>query len=136
MIELIENTCGFLIKQINDILEKKGNQEMEMFGITMSQHSVLMFLDILDFKELERKLHVAQSATAGIVKRLEQKDLVEVVMNLQDRRAKQVRLTKKGQACIEISRKKINEVERDLLSSLNDQEKEELYELLSKVRNH
>ncbi|WP_367280679.1 MarR family winged helix-turn-helix transcriptional regulator, partial [uncultured Dubosiella sp.] len=74
--------------------------------------------------------------TAGIVKRLEQKDLVEVVMNLQDRRAKQVRLTKKGQACIEISRKKINEVERDLLSSLNDQEKEELYELLSKVRNH
>ncbi len=136
MIELIENTCGFLIKQINDILEKKGNQEMEMFGITMSQHSVLMFLDILDFKELERKLHVAQSTTAGIVKRLEQKDLVEVVMNLQDRRAKQVRLTKKGQACIEISRKKINEVERDLLSSLNDQEKEELYELLSKVRNH
>ncbi len=136
MIELIENTCGFLIKQINDILEKKGNQEMEMFGITMSQHSVLMFLDILDFKELERKLHVAQSATAGIVKRLEQKDLVEVVMNLQDRRAKQVRLTKKGQACIEISRKKINEVERDLPSSLNDQEKEELYELLSKVRNH
>ncbi len=141
MIELIENTCGFLIKQINDILEKKGNQEMEMFGITMSQHSVLMFLDstpdhVLDFKELERKLHVAQSATAGIVKRLEQKDLVEVVMNLQDRRAKQVRLTKKGQACIEISRKKINEVERDLPSSLNDQEKEELYELLSKVRNH
>nr|WP_300922487.1 MarR family transcriptional regulator [uncultured Dubosiella sp.] len=133
---MIENTCGFLIKQINDILEKKGNQEMEMFGITMSQHSVLMFLDILDFKELERKLHVAQSATAGIVKRLEQKDLVEVVMNLQDRRAKQVRLTKKGQACIEISRKKINEVERDLPSSLNDQEKEELYELLSKVRNH
>ncbi|WP_301205603.1 MarR family transcriptional regulator [uncultured Dubosiella sp.] len=133
---MIENTCGFLIKQINDILEKKGNQEMEMFGITMSQHSVLMFLDILDFKELERKLHVAQSTTAGIVKRLEQKDLVEVVMNLQDRRAKQVRLTKKGQACIEISRKKINEVERDLLSSLNDQEKEELYELLSKVRNH
>lgn len=96
MIELIENTCGFLIKQINDILEKKGNQEMEMFGITMSQHSVLMFLDILDFKELERKLHVAQSATARIVKRLEQKDLVEVVMNLQDRRAKQVRLTKKA----------------------------------------
>ncbi|HAM31832.1 MAG TPA: MarR family transcriptional regulator [Erysipelotrichaceae bacterium] len=98
---MIENTCGFLIKQINDILEKKGNQEMEMFGITMSQHSVLMFLDstpdhVLDFKELERKLHVAQSATAGIVKRLEQKDLVEVVMNLQDRRAKQVRLTKKA----------------------------------------
>ena len=101
MIELIENTCGFLIKQIHDILEKKGNQEMEMFGITMSQHSVLMFLDcapdhVLDFKELERKLHVAQSTTAGIVKRLEQKNLVEVVMNLQDRRAKQVRLTKKA----------------------------------------
>ena len=75
-------TCGTLIKQIHDGLEKQANNSLRTQGLTMSQMGVLIELHFspekqMPLKELERRLHVAQSTAAGIVARLEQKGFVE-----------------------------------------------------------
>lgn len=79
-----QNSCGALIKQIHDGLEKNANNAMHSHDITMVQCSALLILNgasekQMTLKELERSLRVAQSTAAGIVTRLEQKGLVEGV---------------------------------------------------------
>lgn len=76
-----DTSCGMLIKQINSALEKNANNTLRKQDLTFAQVSAL--LAIRDFpvqrislKELEKILHVAQSTTAGIIYRLEQKGLV------------------------------------------------------------
>ena len=68
-------SCGGLIKQIHDALEKSANNAMRPQGMTMAQYGVLLALNraedgTLPLKELEQLLRVAQSTAAGIVARL------------------------------------------------------------------
>lgn len=97
-------SCGALVKQIHDALEKDANNMMRPKGLTMAQFSVLMILREAEglqapLKELERALHVAQSTAAGIVSRLEQKRYVTCYTSQEDRRIKMVRLTPDGLEC-------------------------------------
>ena len=86
-------TCGTLIKQIHDGLEKQANNSLRPQDLTMAQVRVLIELRFaperqMALKELERRLHVAQSTAAGIVARLEQKGFVESFGDANDRRIK------------------------------------------------
>ena len=74
--------CGKLIKQINDELRKNANNAMRALDMTVAQLEVLLELDSApekqrSLKELEQRLHVAQSTAAGIIARLEQKGFAE-----------------------------------------------------------
>ena len=59
-------SCGGLIKQIHDALERNANNAMRPQGMTMAQFGVLLALrweedGTLPLKVLEQRLHVAQS---------------------------------------------------------------------------
>ena len=76
----IEDSCGALLKQINDELGKRANNAMRPQDVTMTQFSVLMALrhsseGEMPLKGLEQSLHVAQSTAVGIVARLEKKEI-------------------------------------------------------------
>ena len=95
--------CGELIKQINDELRKNANNEMRSQGLTATQANTLVELyyapeQQLSMKDLEERLHVAQSTVVGIVSRLEQKKLVESFSHSSDKRIKLVRITQAGAA--------------------------------------
>lgn len=135
-----QNSCGALIKQIHDELEKNGNNAMRIYGITMVQGQVLMFLDNapgkqMTLKELERKLRVAQSTAAGIVTRLEQKGFVEGFGSPEDRRIKMVRITEAGMECSRKGEQDRERAEEKLLSGLTETEREIFLTLLKKVRD-
>ena len=77
----IDNTCGMLIRQIHNSLEKMSNKDLKEKGLTLVQVSALFSINDtaekkVTFKELEKILHLAQSTTVGIISRLEQKNLV------------------------------------------------------------
>ena len=66
----IQDSCGTLLKQIHDALEKQANNSLRADGLTMAQVGVLLMLDRAEhrqmpLKELEKALHVAQSTAAG-----------------------------------------------------------------------
>ena len=135
-----QDSCGALIKQINDELEKQANNSLRSDGLTMAQVGVLLALNWIEekqltFKELEKTIHVAQSTTAGLISRLERKGLVECFGSAEDRRIKVVRLSEAGAQCCQMADQRMEATERELLSALTPAEREIFAMLLRKVRD-
>lgn len=136
-----EHPCGLLIKQINDELRKNANNGMRDLGMTVTQFGLLVELHRAPegqrtLKELEQRLHVAQSTVVGIVSRLEQKGLVSGHGDPEDRRVKWVRITEDGQNLIEHASRNRDEAEDRLLSCLTETERDFFLTLLRKVRDN
>lgn len=133
-------SCGKLLKQINDELRKRLDNQMRSQDLTIAQLDVLLELYYssekqMSMKQLEKNLHVAQSTTAGIVSRLEQKKMVERFGDAADKRMKMVRITQGGtERILEMEQGK-KQTEELLFSGLTETEQDILYSLLKKVRN-
>lgn len=135
-----QQDCGLLIKQIHDELHKNANNVLRSQDLTLAQLDALVALEHSpegqrSLKELEQLLHVAQSTTAGIITRLEQKGFVESFSDANDRRIKLVRITPSGLECVRMALHHRIEVEEKLLSGLTETERDIFYALLKKVRN-
>ena len=134
----MKRTCGMMIKQLHDCLEKETNNTLRSQDLTMAQVGALFELRDAEekqfpLKELERRLHVAQSTAAGIVVRLELKGFIESFGDAADRRIKMVRMTPKGESCCRNADKNMEQTEEKLLHTLTSDEKRLLLELLEKV---
>lgn len=135
-----QNTCGAIIKQIHDELEKNANNILRPQGLTMAQVGALLALKDMpegqcSLKEMEQLLHVAQSTAAGIVVRLEQKGLVEGFGSSEDKRIKMVRITSAGEECCFQARQSMEATEKKLLYGLTETESSIFNSLLVKVRD-
>lgn len=134
----MERTYGIMIKQIHDYMEKNANNNLRSQGLTMAQVGALMELHSteerqMSLKELERRLHIAQSTAAGIVVRLEQKGFLESFGDATDRRVKMVRMTPKGEKCFQSAEENMKCADEKLLGSLTMEERMTLLHLLKKV---
>ena len=92
---------GFRFKKINDLLCKRADETMQDLDVTFSQHHVLVYLIhsenmTASLKTLEKKFRVSQATMAGIVKRLEEKEVITSYTLPNDKRIKMVSLTEKG----------------------------------------
>lgn len=136
---LNQYTCGALLKQINDILEKNANNALRGQGITLSQSGVLVLLDgkeekTATFKELEKSFGVSQPTMVGILNRLEHKNLVEILADPDDKRIRRAHLTREGAEKCKEAYKHMQLAEELLLGSLTVEEKTEFLRLLMKIR--
>ncbi len=132
-----DNDCGALFKHINCALQKHVNNELRDNDLTYAQVHLLFILREepkgCSLKELERRIKVAQSTTAGLVKRSAEKGFVECFDGEGDRRSKYVRITEKGlQVCLD-TEEHIRRSERRLTANLTEAETETLICLLEKV---
>ena len=130
--------CGELLKKINDELEKNANNALRSQDLTLTQLGALLELNSaadgqLTLKELEKRLHIAQSTAAGIVSRLERKALVATFDDLEDRRIKIVKITSAGIERVQKTDSHRIKAEERLLSGLTETEKSIFYSLLKKV---
>ena len=133
--------CSPLIRQINCTVEKRINNELRASDLTHAQICLIFSLiekedGCCSMKKMEQHLRVAQSTTAGIVKRSEEKGLVECIPDPEDRRSKSVRICPKGMELYRETRENIRATEAWLLSGLSPEEQVQFRTLLSKVRNH
>lgn len=131
---------GRLMKQIHDEMRKNANNAMRAQDMTFAQLDALMELNSASekqcsLKELEQRLHLAQSTTVGIIARLEQKGLVEGFGDPADRRVKLVRITPAGMERIAAAEQGKAKAEANLLSGLTETERGILLSLLKKVRD-
>ncbi len=89
----------------------------------------------LSMKQLEKVLCIAQSTTAGIISRLEQKGLVEGYADAVDKRIKLVRITQAGIDRVLETKRDMIHSEEMLLSGLTETERDILYSLLKKIKD-
>jgi len=106
--------------------------------LTAAQFNTLLLLrkagaDGLLMGEIGQKLVVTKSNVTGLVDRLERQGLVERAEH-SDRRATIVRLTDAGAALLDRTTPRHAELLAELTGGLDDQEKETLIRLLTKLR--
>lgn len=132
--------AGRLIKQINDELERDANNNLREIGMTVAQLDLLRYLNreddgSLTMKEVEKKLHVAQSTATGIAMRLELKKLITARGDESDRRIKVITITPEGRAVCMRAKASIQAVEKRMLSALTEEEQVQFVAMLQKVRD-
>lgn len=131
--------CGALLKQINDIMEKNANNALRGQDLTISQSGVLVLLDgkeekTATFKELEKSFGVSQPTMVGLLSRLEQKNLVEILVDPDDKRIRRAHLTQEGADKCKEGYKHMKLAEEMLLSNLTEEERAEFLRILIKIR--
>ena len=132
------NTFGMLIRQIHNALEKIANSQLKAKDLTLSQMTALVEIlkapmRKLTFKELEKRLSLAQSTTAGLIFRLEQKKLVSVSGDMDDKRIKYVEITSLGEKFCNEAKQEMDDTEKVLLENLSAAERESLLSLLEEI---
>lgn len=126
------------IKHINDCLKKRANNSLRKEGLTLMQSHVLLKLQDapdqkMTFKEIEKDLHVAQSTTAGLLRRLQEKNLIDCCDDPKDKRIKVACLSQKAESHCAQVRRNIAQSNRLMMSGLTQEEIDTLADLLSKV---
>ena len=136
-----ENKCGMLLRQIHLALEKKFNNRLKEEDLTFSQMSALIEIadtpaKKLTFKALEKRMSLAQSTTAGLISRLEQKKLVLVTGDPDDKRIKYVEISPLGEEYCNHARQDMQQAENELLKHFSAKEKDLFLSLLKRVNSN
>ena len=129
---------GGLIKRISESMERRGNNDLQEYGVTFAQMKMLIVLEnspehSLTLKELERIFGMTQATIAGTASRLEKKGLAEGYIDASDRRVKHIRLSEKGLCLCRSQKYAIDQREAYLVRMLDAQEADTLYALLEKL---
>lgn len=131
-------SCTVLIRHLQNTIEKQSNSAMQDLDITMSQAGALAAIletpnGQITLKELEKKIQLSQSVTAGIVTRMEQKGYIESFGSPEDKRIKILRITPLGIEQCNNARIIFAGIEEKFLSVLTEAERENLYLTLKKL---
>lgn len=92
--------------------------------ITYAQAAILFLLEKgpLTMTEISHRLDIDNSATTGVVDRLEKAGLASRTTNPEDRRTYLIEITEKGSKEIDRARPIINEVNREIKAGFSDEE--------------
>ncbi len=131
---------GVIINHISHALTNERNRSLMQFDITSVQEDVLIFLwlnkdkDSVYQRDIEGHLKLKTPTVTGILKRLEEKEMIIRYQDKKDARRTCHKLTQKGSDVVEHAFNfGIVNMEKKLVSGLTEEEKSNLNYLLKKV---
>ena len=131
---------GLLIKFINGRVVTKINKNLVEFNLTGVQHEILCFIDRNEHegdvfqKDIEKCLKLTNPTVTGIVKRLEEKEMIVRCPSSNDARYKCLHVTEKGKEVICKSFNfGANNIEKKLVKGMSHDEVKMLKHLLYKA---
>ena len=95
---------GFLLRRAQQISSALFMEETAALGVTTTQYGVLRVLSVhepVDQISIAKLLKLDRSTTGLVVKNLEGRNLVERVVDPEDRRRRVLRMTKQGRELLE-----------------------------------
>jgi len=134
-----DQRLGFLMHDVSRLRRTAFDQYMKPLGITRSQWWVLIYLarhDGMIQSDLANLLELGKAALGSLIDRLEATGLVRRGGDEADRRAKRVYLSPAGAQLIKEMHVRSNEMSERILEGLSEQEREELTELLKRVKRN
>ena len=133
----IENSIGFLLAKVYQRGFGLFKGQLDSYGLTPKQFSLLAFLwieDNLSQTSLSQKTQVDRTTIGGLIDRLEKLDLVKRLPTPEDRRAYRICLTDKGRNLEQELCALAGQVTEIFLSPLSAEERTALRETLKKMR--
>lgn len=136
--EKYSKDIGYMIKILNDTMEKHANEDFREIGLTFSQIKALNFISNspnheTTQKELEDFFNVSHPTINGILKRLEEKGKIVTNISVNRRLTKIVHITDEGLEDCKKSESSRLKHESKVSKYLTPEEKETLLLLLKKV---
>ena len=93
---------GLLVKFLNNAIINEVNRNLMKFNLTAAQHEVLVYVlknenkrDIFQ-KDVEKHLKLTNPTVTGIIKRLEEKNMIVRCSSAEDARYKCLHVTEEG----------------------------------------
>ena len=135
------NDIGLLIKLVDNRIKKAINKNLIRFNLTATQEKVMGSIfrmqehskDVFQ-KDIERELDLSNPTVTGILKRLEEKEMIKRIPSSEDARYKCLTLTDKGldviHECMDFG---VNYIEKKLTKDMTEEELNTLRTLLNKV---
>ena len=131
---------GNLIKHLHKMFEQEINEDMTPVNVTRSQMDILYYTyiknkDGLEVNQvnLEKDLNLKNPTVTGLISRLEKKGYIKREKSSKGPNYKSVLITDEGNRIIEEGKRITNNVEKEMFSVLDKDEKKELTRLLQKV---
>ncbi len=128
---------GFLIKSISEYIDREANRQLRQYGLTISQGRILTYLHdcqkTVTQKELETYFGVSHPTIVGILKRLEEKELIRSEVNPENRTMKNIYLTEKEASFFQTMRAMQTEMEKKLMNHFQEEEAKQIKILLNMV---
>lgn len=132
---------SLLLKMVNNMFERKLNNNIYEIGLTSTQCRVIGFLDInrdrpINPIDIEREFCLTRPTVTGVLKRLEEKGFIEISQNSTDKRYKEIKLANKTDELIGIMKTNLLQTEKTLYKNLTEADKNELYRILKTMLNN
>ncbi len=124
---------GLLVKFLNNAITNEVNRNLMKFNLTAAQHEVLVYVfknenkrDIFQ-KDVEKHLKLTNPTVTGIIKRLEEKNMIVRCANAGDARCKCLHVTEEVHKCFHQG---ILSVEAKIIKNMTEEEQVILKKLL------
>jgi DNA-binding MarR family transcriptional regulator len=130
-------SVGFLISQLGFFSSKGFMEALQPAGIDPREFLLMRFVAASEGQSqqvLAERLEVPASRMVAVVDHLEEAGLVERRPNAEDRRVRELHLTRKGKGVLERAKKIAIDYETQLCAGINREERETLIDLLQKLQ--
>lgn len=129
---------SFYFKCIQVTIEKKMNEILKAYDLTMSQEKILRYIRMnpdrkVSQKEIEEFYHISNPTVTGLINRLEQKGFIQRSTCSKDKRIHYISQTEKAQELSKTIHDYFKTLEAKMLEGFDEEEKEQLFTLLVKV---
>lgn len=129
---------SFKFKLIHESFVAIFNRQLKDDDMTFSQLMVVTYLEEntekrVTQKDISEALHIKHPTTIGLIKRLEEKEMIKVVVDPDNRKYRNITLTKKGADYIAMSKERRKNTDSYLVNGMTEDEVKKLRELLDKV---
>jgi DNA-binding MarR family transcriptional regulator len=131
--ELLFARPGFLVRRLHQIHVAMFFEECKSHNVTPVQYGILTAVSAipdLDQTSLGQEVGLDRTTTADVVKRLEDRGLVERRPNPLDKRTRHVRLTPEGETVVESLRGDMARAQERMLAPLRPAERTMLMDLM------
>lgn len=131
---------GLLVKFLNNAITNEVNRNLMQFNLTAAQHEVLVYVlknenkRAIFQKDVEKHLKLTNPTVTGIIKRLEEKDMIVRCASSGDARCKCLHVTEEGHKVLhKCFHQGILSVEAKVIQNMTEEEQVILKKLLYKA---
>jgi DNA-binding MarR family transcriptional regulator len=116
----------YLIKRIETEVTTRMNKALTEFDITLSQFTVLNFVndnpDDISSAQLSRRFNMTPQSMNEVVATLQRKELITKKIDTENKRVLLIGLTKKGKTVLNQCNTTIDILEKDFFSTISDED--------------
>lgn len=134
----LEAHYGHLVRILHCCIDQTMTDALNKMDLTASQGRLMAFVYCRGTqptyaKDVEAALHLTHPTVSGLLFRLEQKGFLELKINPNDRRSRQIVISQKGNACFGAMRSLISENEDRIVRGFSPQEQVQFRSFLQRA---